>query len=94
MLMRMMVCLRCVSPAGPPGTPPCHSTASSHTHARATITHTPNQQTTKAWGHSTPDVTLTGHKADAQFPLATAATEPLVASGVFVCLWMCCVLCV
>lgn len=38
-------------------------------------------QDTRSWGRSIPDMTLVGHEDQAQFPLATARSRPIVASG-------------
>jgi hypothetical protein len=38
-------------------------------------------QATGRWGESIPDMTLVGHEDQAQFPLATSRSRPMVASG-------------
>lgn len=38
-------------------------------------------KSTGTWGESVPDMTLVGHEDQAQFPLATSSSRPMVASG-------------
>jgi hypothetical protein len=68
--------LRCLTPHT--NTPAIPAALSTPTFLRCTP---PHHTQVEGWGKSTPEMTLVGHTDQAQFPLATARSRPMVASG-------------